>query len=120
MTDADVYMFPEMELSVLRKRNIVPYIIYIANPLANGVKPTLPEFASRIGEYGGKFFDVRDSNSLRKAYEEIDKIEKAETRIKRYALRTDLFQPFLSITIPVIFFLIMLGTLIELIWLRHP
>ncbi|OGN07670.1 MAG: hypothetical protein A3B86_02425 [Candidatus Yanofskybacteria bacterium RIFCSPHIGHO2_02_FULL_38_22b] len=125
ITDADVYSFPEKELKELQFRNIKPYLIYIAS---NGtydedgqfVPYQVPEFAKRVSEYGGKYFDIMSVEGLKKAYEEINRLERAEVGIKRFSIRTDLFQVFLSPALVFLFLAIFLGLLIELFGLRSP
>ena len=97
ITDADVNAFPKNELEGLRKRNIRPYVIWIKS--SAGSSP--PEFAQRIREYGGEYFDVADENSLKRAYESINKIESTEIEITRKSFKLPLFQNFILMAIVV-------------------
>ena len=112
VTDGEPDRYPGEQLQGLKRRKIIPYIIFIRSippspdeyessyrsivqGQASASDTTLPEVVSRIGEYGGKYFDARDENGLKRAYQEIDKLEKVKFEIKNTLIKIPLFQSFI-------------------------
>jgi hypothetical protein len=116
VTDAGVNEFPDGELEQLARMNIVPYIMLISSAASTIV----PRLAMRVSDYGGKYFDVRDPNALFRAYQEINRLERSETRIRKFTNKRDLFQLFLSIAVAGIFFTVLTGMIVELLWPQYP
>jgi hypothetical protein len=108
ITDAEVYSFPADELGGLSKRNIKPYVILVR--ASNEV--STPEFANRIKDYGGEYFDVSDATSLKRAYEAIDRLEAVEIEITRRIFTFPIFQKFILASVLIIFCAIFIGLIL--------
>lgn len=102
-TDAAIEEDPELEFVELKKRGIIPYFILIkANIMGEsrgcgGPIQYDPDSMSRrlqdlAKKYGGSVFYAQDNNSLRGAYNEINKLERSQERIIRHLLKVIIFQ----------------------------
>jgi Ca-activated chloride channel family protein len=77
-------------------------------------EPTLKEIASKTG---GKYYRADSTDTLRKVYDEIDKLEKTEVEVKRFVHIQELFPwPVL----PGLMFLLLEIVLGDTIWRRLP
>jgi hypothetical protein len=97
ITDAEVVKMPSDELEELRERKIVPYIIWIKstdNPTA-----VVPAFARQVDQYGGKYFDITNQDSLERAYQEIDRFQPLQIKNVRKTFRVPLFQDYLLVAV---------------------
>ena len=116
ITDAEVAMFPQDELEGLRQRKIVPYIIWIETSLNSYI----PDFISRINEYGGFYFDIQDKGSLDRAYKAIDKMEATEVKVERKLVKINVFQIFLAISVLIVLVAVFTGLLAEIFLGTYP
>ncbi|OGM98784.1 MAG: hypothetical protein A2817_00225 [Candidatus Yanofskybacteria bacterium RIFCSPHIGHO2_01_FULL_39_8b] len=123
VTDGEPDRYPAAELEGLKKRKIIPYIIFVRSPppsefsedgFSQPQNDSLPAVVKRIGEYGGKYFDAKDQNSLKRAYQEIDKLEKVKFEVKNTFIKVYLFQTFIFIAMLLFLTAIMLGFLAKL------
>ena len=120
LTDAAVDEYPERELLDLKKRNIRPYVIYLDNSAlyarsySDEDKKRL-ENAGRlkkeIASFGGRYFDVKDRNSIRRAYQEIDRLEAVKIVEVGKIYRVYLFQYFLLLVLALLALSILFGLL---------
>ncbi|MDP3792964.1 MAG: hypothetical protein Q8Q89_04550 [bacterium] len=94
ITDAEVSAFPANELEELRIRNVRPYVVLIKT----SNQAEAPEFARRVRDYGGEYFDVSNETSLIKAYEAIDRLEVVKVEITRKSFKFPIFQKFILIS----------------------
>lgn len=113
ITDAQVAGFPVNELKELRRRKIRPYIIWIKSTPAEGGTAVPPELALRVREYGGEYFDVTDSNSLKRAYAAIDKLESVEVEITEKIFRWPVFQMFILGAVAVMLLAVIIALVME-------
>ena len=123
ISDAAVDEFPDDELAELNKRNIVPYIIYIntSDPrIGSFGRPTVPRLIEQIRDYEGAYFDVRDPDSLLKAYQAIDAREAVRYQIKHRALKVPIYSRFLLVSMALMVVGIPLGFAAELFWGTDP
>ena len=118
-TDAEVNTQPKKELEQLRERNIVPIILFI-NDNVDGVdqsgmvvSPRLPNLVLNIEAFGGKYFDVSGEDSLRQAYEEIDKMGKMGFRINSRVSQIYIYQRFVVVGFLIICSGLIIGVVIE-------
>ncbi len=72
---------------------------------------TLRNIASATG---GEYFRATDNDSLKRIYEQIDRLEKSKIRVREFSRRTENFMPFLSAAL----ILIVLATLLKCFVLR--
>lgn len=123
ISDAAVDEFPDDELAELNKRNIVSYIIYIntSDPrIGSFGRPTTPRLIEQIREYGGEYFDVRDPDSLLKAYQAIDSREAVRYQIKHRAYKVPIYSRFLLVSMALLAIGLPLGFVAELFWGTDP
>lgn len=131
ISDAEVDQFPLTELQELQKRKIIPMVLLIrssVDPLpsyyeddggvssmsiAQGSNANVPEFAERIREYGGQYFDIIDENSLKQAFEAVDALEKVKIETTKKVFKINLFQLFLLVTVFLTFITILTLLLFE-------
>jgi hypothetical protein len=85
-------------------------------------QPDLPEPAlvQTIRNYGGDHFDVRDQDSLMRAYQAIDEREAVRVEITRRAYKVPIFQRFLVVALTLFAVAVPIGTLGELVWGTYP
>ena len=126
LTDAAVDEYPDAQFQELRKRNIVPYVIFI-NTIdlrrisRSGVAhPSTPRLVEQIQEYGGDYFDVTDTDGLARAYQAIDEREVVRVEVKHRALRVPIYARFLLVGIVILLMAIPLGLISELFWGTDP
>ena len=131
VSDAEVYGDPENELKSIQRRNVVPYLVFIAGKKFTGdegqedggtrvsAKPPA-SFAGQIHRYGGKVFDVRDEDSIPRLSDEIENLETDLIRLKKYTWKIGLFQVFLSLVLIGTFFIIIMALLMEIFWTTYP
>ena len=118
ITDGEPDVFPGEQLLGLQKRNITPIIIFI-----NGKKNSpdnFPRLIKEIGLYGGRYFDVRDGGSLKRAYEEISKLDSVEVEVKHHASRVFIYQRIAVLGVLLIFISAVLGIAIEVLAGYYP
>ena len=123
VTDADVDEVPGVELAQLKRRNIVPYVVYInaENPAtATPEAPTIPPFITLIRDFGGDYFDVTDQDSLNRAYEAIDRQEAVSRVVSQRVQRVPIYTRFLLLSMALLVVGIPAGFLAELFWGTAP
>lgn len=123
VTDADVDEIPGVELAQLKRRNIVPYVIYInaENPAtATPEAPAIPPFITLIRDFGGDYFDVTDQDSLNRAYEAIDRQEAVRRVVSQRVQRIPIYTRFLVLSMVLLVVGIPAGFLAELFWGTAP
>lgn len=109
ISDLDNVRFDFEEIS---KRGIRPYIIFIddSNGEENlGQLASIPALLQEVIARGGKYFSVSDENSLDRAYQEIDKLEKTRVEIVKKSLKIPAFQKFIFLAILALIVIIPLG-----------
>ena len=123
VTDAAVGEVPGFELAQLKRRNIVPYVLYInaENPAtATPEAPTIPPFITLIRDFGGDYFDVTDQDSLDRAYEAIDRQEAVSRVVSQRVQRVPIYTRFLLLSMALLVVGIPAGFLAELFWGTAP
>ena len=124
ITDAAVDEFPDAEFAELNRRNIVPYIIYINTSDARTSRllhqATVPQLVAQIQEYGGDYFDVKDEDSLTKAYQAIDEREAVRVELRHRALKVPIYSRFLLVAMGLLAVGIPMGFVSELLWGTSP
>jgi hypothetical protein len=119
ITDAAVDEFSDESFMELNRRDIVPYIVYInSNPAQAGQSE--PPLIGRIREYGGDHFDVRDRDSLTRAYQAIDRREAVRVEIKHVAHSVPIYRRFLLMGMALLAVAIPAGIVGELFWGTYP
>jgi hypothetical protein len=103
----------------LNRRDIVPYIVYINSSPAQ-TAPSEPTLIQRIREYGGDHFDVRDSDSLTRAYQAIDRREAVQVEIKHVAHKVPIYPRFLLMAMALLAIAVPAGIAGELLWGAYP
>lgn len=119
ITDGAVDEFSEDAFSELNRRNIVPYIVYINGNSAQAEQPE-PPIIQRIRDYGGDHFDVRDRDSLTRAYHAIDRREAVRVEIKHRAHKVPIYPRFLLVAMTLLVIAIPAGIAGELLWGTYP
>ena len=123
ITDAAVDEFPDAQFLALNQRNIIPYIIYINT---SDIRTTMigrsstPRLIEMIREYGGDYFDVKDQDSLARAYEAIDEREAVRVEMKHRALKVPIYSRFLLVAMAMLIVGIPMGFVSELLWGTSP
>ena len=123
ITDAAVDEFPDQQFQELNRRNITPYIIYINT---SDIRTTMigrsstPRLIEMIREYGGDYFDVKDQDSLARAYEAIDEREAVRVELKHRALKVPIYSRFLLVAMAMLVVGIPMGFVSELFWGTGP
>ena len=123
ITDAAVDEFPDAQFLALNQRNIIPYIIYINT---SDIRTTMigrsstPRLIEMIREYGGDYFDVKDQDSLARAYEAIDEREAVRVEMKHRALKVPIYSRFLLVAMVMLVVGIPMGFVSELLWGTSP
>ena len=123
ITDAAVDEFPDQQFQELNRRNITPYIIYINT---SDIRTTMigrsstPRLIEMIREYGGDYFDVKDQDSLARAYEAIDEREAVRVELKHRALKVPIYSRFLLVAMAMLIVGIPMGFVSELLWGTGP
>ena len=123
VTDADVDEIPGQELTELSERNIVPYIIFInatARVEASPERVEPPPLIGMIREFGGDSFDVRDEDSLERAYRAIDEQEAVRVEVSHRVQRVPIYSRFLLFSMALLLVGIPAGFAAELFWGLHP
>ena len=123
LTDAAVDEYPDAQFEELKRRNIVPYIIFINTTdlrMVGAAHPTTPRLVEQIRNYGGDYFDVTDTDSLARAYQAIDEREVVRVEVKHRALRVPIYARFLLVGIVVLLMATPLGLISELFWGTDP
>ena len=123
VTDADVDEVPGSELAGLATRNVVPYIIFInagAPAVVSRESGGEPPLIGMIREFGGESFDVRDQDSLEKAYRAIDEQETVRVEVSHRAHRVPIYSRFLLLSMVLLVVGIPAGFAAELLWGLHP
>ena len=119
-TDAAVEADAEPQLKELRKRNIKVYLLHMKpNELAESKFANLKGIEnakllkSKVQQFGGKAYDIKDSRSLENAYRDINRLEKAPVSITRHLFKAFIYQRPLMVAIVFIFLAITVGSLTE-------
>ncbi len=123
VTDADVDEIPGSELAGLATRNVVPYIIFINAGAPAAVSKEggrVPPLIGMIREFGGESFDVRDQDSLEKAYRAIDEQETVRVEVSHRAHRVPIYSRFLLLSMALLVVGIPAGFAAELLWGLYP
>ena len=123
ITDAAIDRYPEAQFQELKKRNIVPYIIFINTSdlrIAGATNSHTPRLVERVREHGGDYFDVNDPHSLASAYRAIDEREAVRVEVKYRALKVPIFMRFLLVGSMILLIVIPLGLTSELFWGTDP
>ena len=126
LTDAAVDEYPEAQFEELKKRNIVPYIIFINTSDLRTVgyggdyQTSTPRLVEQIRDYGGDYFDVTNTDSLARAYQAIDEREAVRVEVKHRALRVPIYERFLLVGIVILLMAIPFGLISELFWGTDP
>ncbi len=108
ITDAEVDQPPSNELAQLHKMDVRPYVILIKTN-----QKVIPEFAQTIRNYGGEYFDVTNENSLKRAYQAIDKLEASKIEIVKKSYKLPIFRDFIFIGIVLMALAILVLLVIE-------
>ena len=119
ITDAAVDEFSEESFVQLNRRQVVPYMIHI-NTAPPQAEQTEPPLIRTIRSYGGDHFDVRDEDSLIRAYQAIDEREAVRVEIKHRAYRVPIYQRFLVVALALLAVAVPIGTVGEVIWGTYP
>jgi hypothetical protein len=119
ISDAAVDEFSEDTFMELNRRSIVPYIVYINSNSADAERRE-PPLIERIREYGGDYFDVRDQDSLTRAYRAIDEREAVQVEIKHVAHKVPIYPRFLLMAMAMLAIAIPAGIAGELLWGTYP
>ena len=123
LTDAAVDEYPDAQFRELRKRNIMPYIIFINTSdlrTVGSVHLNTPRLVEQIRDYGGDYFDVTDTDSLARAYQAIDEREAVRVEVKHRALTVPIYTRFLLVGLMLLLMAIPLGLISELFWGTDP
>lgn len=119
VTDGAVEEFSDEAFLELNRRSIVPYIVYINSNSAQTAQSE-PPLIQRIREYGGDHFDVRDRDSLTRAYHAIDQREAVRVEIKHRAHTVPIYSRFLLMAMTLLVIAIPAGIVGELLWGAYP
>jgi hypothetical protein len=119
ITDAAVDEFSEDSFVELNRRQVVPYMIHINTGPPQAAQPE-PPLVQIIRNYGGDHFDVRDEDSLLRAYQAIDEREAVRVEVKHRAYKVPIYPRFLLVALMLLAAAVPLGTLGELVWGTHP
>ena len=123
VTDADVDEIPGSELAELAARNVVPYIIFInaRAPAEVSIEGGgAPPLIGMIRDFGGEWFDVRDQDSLERAYRAIDEQETVRVEVSHRAHRVPIYSRFLLLSMALLVVGIPAGFAAELLWGLYP
>lgn len=120
ITDGEPNNQPDEKLQELKNRNVMIYVLFIRSVSSSSDDdggdsqfPPLPLFIQNISKFGGIYFDVRDKNSLTRAYKEIDKIETVKVNNLITVFKKFLFENFILAAIFIAIIAIVLGLIIE-------
>ena len=119
ITDAAVDEFSEESFVELNRRQVVPYMIHINTSPPQAAQPE-PPLIQTIRSYGGDHFDVRDEDSLIRAYQAIDEREAVRVDIKHRASKVPIYQRFLVVALALLAVAVPIGTVGELVWGTYP
>ncbi|MDP2598751.1 MAG: hypothetical protein Q8P49_02895 [Candidatus Liptonbacteria bacterium] len=123
MTDAAIDSYPSDELDALRKRRIIPYIIWV-RPNEEKESYSHRENAARlireIPDYGGKVYPAADTGAIKRAYEDINRLEKARVRVERHTLAPTLFQRFSFVGVMLMCAGLVCWWIVEMRWGEYP
>jgi len=118
ITDAAVDEFPTKEFAELKKRNIIPYMIYINTGdvrwMNSNQNRTTPRLIEMLRNNGGDYFDVTDQDSLDRAYQAIDEREAIRVEVKHRAFKVPIFSRFLTAAMLLLIIGIPMGFVAEL------
>ena len=124
ITDAAVDEFPTQEFAELKKRNIIPYMIYINTGdvrwMNSNQNRTTPRLIEMLRNNGGDYFDVTDQDSLDRAYQAIDEREAIRVEVKHRAFKVPIFSRFLTAAMLLLIIGIPMGFVAELFWGTAP
>lgn len=109
ISDAEVSNDPSAQLAELKKRNIIPFLILIKSS-----EQSLPPFVWQVEQYGGKYFDAASPEALKRAFEEIDKLESVNIQRTVTLTRVPLYQIFLLAGVALFMIAIISATIFEL------
>ena len=127
ITDAAVKIYPRRELKELQRLGVVTYILFVRpnkeslSKVSNGPYATNSDLLIRdIESYGGAYFDVANTDALRKAYKKINEME--TVRIKRTvtAYNRKIFQYFLFLSLLLFVLAGLTAILVEFCTGRNP
>lgn len=120
-TDMAIDANPEKQLQELKKRRVSLYLLHIKPnmvgemQLNQGRKLINAElFRKQFEQYGGRFYDIQDRRSLERAYRDINKLEKAPSKLIRDVLRVFIYQRPLMAAVVLMFFAVGIGLVTEL------
>ena len=119
ITDAAVDEFSEDSFLELSRRQVIPYIIHINSSPPQPDQPE-PALIQVIRNYGGDHFDVRDEDSLMRAYQAIDEREAVRVERKHRAYKLPIYQRFLLVALVLLAVAVPIGTVGELVWGTYP
>ena len=122
VTDAEVDDVPQAEFRQLEARNIVPYVIYINtnnDDTSTGAVNAM-KLIEVIRGVGGDYFDVRNEDSLERAYEAIDEAEAVWIEVTHRAVKVPIYSRFLLVSMVLLVVGIPTGLLVEFMWGTHP
>ena len=101
----------------------MPYIIFINAGAPAAVSKEggrVPPLIGMIREFGGESFDVRDQDSLEKAYRAIDEQETVRVEVSHRAHRVPIYSRFLLLSMALLVVGIPAGFAAELLWGLYP
>ena len=128
ITDGEPSGTPANQLDELKKRNFIPYVIFIRSAPLMPTDPTddsgtqsspakqassLPQFIQDISKWGGLYFDVADKNSLNRAYQAIDKLETTKVSSRIIIFKQPIFEKFILTAICILLIALILGLILE-------
>ena len=118
-TDAAVEENAEPQLRKLQKRGIKVYLLHIKpNELGEsqfGTQGVINAelLKNQVRQFGGKVYDIRDSRSLERAYQDINKLEKAPISLTKHLFKVFIYQRPLMVAVALIFLAIGLGSIMN-------
>ena len=125
ITDAAIYDFEDTEklFGELKKRRIIPYIIWIDETNGephSGQLTNIDRLLNLVVLCGGKFFPVSNERSLEQAYVEIDKLEPVKFEITKRVFRVQVFQIFVFIAVIALPLIILINLMVEMFFVPYP
>lgn len=115
ITDAITYENILPQLRELRRRKIVPYVLFI-----QGKNNQPPSWLYSLSSFGGTFFKASSPQELQRAFMAINTLELAPAPVKQYEVRSPLFYIPLFLGSAFLVVSLILGIVYELFWGTHP
>jgi len=113
VTDAETSDYPVKEFEEMKANHIVPYIIWLDDGDDDFMAQQVIQGVTAIG---GKYYRIQDPGAIRKAFEDINRTEKAETKTVDYLVSPAIFQRFLFVGVILLALGCLLGLIVEVVW----